>query len=548
MVILGITSPISEDNAACLLIDGKLIAMVEEERLNGIKHAPRMAPDKAINFCLKKGNITLKDIDYIAVGFSHPNQVLIDNVKKKIIDYLHGKRSFRTFIGEIKYWVEHRVHFAKIKKYLKNAKVIYVRHHIAHAASSFYLSGFDKANIISLDGSGGQDAGLLGFGVDTKLTVLRYIDRQSSWGEMYERFTEKLGFKPHNDEGKVMALASYGKHYNKTFPFIDWNSTIPYIKRREFLKYLAQTKARNESDPITDEHKNLAAILQYSLEKAVLKMSKFLYKKTGFTNLCLAGGIALNCALNGKLLQSDWVERIFVQPAANDAGTALGAAVAVYVQKTGQRPDINFNHVYWGPEYGNEEIEECLKIAKVKYKKCDDICKEVAKLLANGKIVGWFQGKMEVGPRALGNRSILATPCDESIRDMINNRVKFREPWRPLAPSILAEYASEYLENAYPSPFMILAFKVKKAKIKQIAGVVHVDGTCRPQTVERSVNPKFWQLINEFRKLTGIPLVLNTSFNLRGKPIVCTPREAIATFFSCGMDYLAIGDFLVYKS
>jgi len=551
VIILGITDTVCQDNAAAMIVDGELIGMVEEERLNRIKHAPRMVPQKAIQWCLDMARCKLEDVDIIAIGFDHPNTVFLDNMLNKAQRYIRRRPVLRNPREEYQYWKRHRYYLAQLNPFLKERnKVMFVRHHMAHAASSFFLSPFEEANIVSLDGSGGQDAGLMGVGRDTEIDVVRYVDRESSWGEFYERFTGALGFKPHSDEGKVMGLAAYGDPQGKVFPFIRMpdSNDLPYFDRDGFLKTLAEIRprARNEN-PINGYHEQIAARLQYSLEQVVGRMTQILHGKTGFTDLCMAGGTALNCSCNGKLLTLPHVKRIFVQPAAADCGTALGAAVYAYVKLTGKRPKTKFNHLYWGPEFSNEEIEGVLKQAKVPYRRVDHLGAETAKLLCENKIVGWFQGRMEVGPRALGGRSILANPTDARMKDAVNNNVKFRESWRPFAPSILAEHMEEYFGTTHPSPFMILAFQAREEVKPRIPAALHVDGTGRPQTVEKETNPRYYDLISEFKKLTGVPVVLNTSFNVAGQPIVCNPKDALGTFYICGLDALAIGDFIVEK-
>ena len=551
MIILGITDTVCQDNAAALLVDGELVGMVEEERLNRIKHAPRMAPQKSIQWCLERAGVKLEDVDIIAIGFDHPNTVFLDNMRTKVKRFVKRQTILRNAREEFRYWRRHRYHLAQLDPYLKmRDKILFVRHHMAHAASSFYLSGFDQACIISLDGSGGQDAGLIGTGRGTDIEVVQYVDRESSWGEFYERFTGALGFKPHSDEGKVMGLAAYGDPQGQVFPFIQMSNgnEIPHYDREGFLKALKEIRPREKNvSPINGYHENVAARLQYSLEQVVGRMAEVLHRKTGSTDLCMAGGTALNCSCNGKLLSLPWVKRIFVQPAAADCGTALGAAVYAHVKLTGERPKTRFNHMYWGPEFSNDEIEKVLKQAKVPYRKVERIGEETAKLIAQNKIVGWFQGRMEVGPRALGGRSIVANPTDPRMKDAVNNNVKFREAWRPFAPSILADCMEEYFGTSHPSPFMILAFQAREEVKPKIPAALHVDGTGRPQTVEKETNPRYWDLINEFRKISGVPVVLNTSFNVAGQPIVCTPKDAIGTFYICGLDALSIGDFIVEK-
>ncbi len=541
MIILGVTHPVSWNNAACILVDGKLIAMVEEERLNRIKHAPHMAPMLAIEYCLKRAGITLSQVDFVAVGFDSAIRLFIGNL---------ANDNFLSGLNQAAFWYRES---APYEKQLPldgfNAKqVIYVNHHRAHAASAFFASGFAEANILSLDGSGGSESGILGFGRGLEIHVLKTISNRGSWGLIYEQLTEKLGFRRHSGEGKVMGLAAYGAPDPNGLPFVTWGGDIPRIEVAKRKAFVESIVPRKREEPITDEHKKIAATLQYTLEEAAIKMAGWLYKQTGIRRLCLAGGSALNCSMNGKLALLPWVDEIFIQPAAYDAGTALGAALIVHAGKTGQRPDWAMRHAYWGPEFSNEEIENSLReFGELRYRKSPDIFSETARLLKEGKIIGWFQGRSEVGPRALGNRSILADPSRPEMKDRVNNQVKHREPWRPFAPSMLEESLGRYVAKPIPSPFMILAFDTKPEAQAEIISAIHVDGTCRPQTVSRETNPRFWQLIKSFEDIAGIPALLNTSFNVDSQPIVNSPEEAIETFVNCGIDVLAIGDFIVRK-
>lgn len=551
MIILGTTDPICRDNAAAILVDGELIGMVEEERLNRIKHAPRMVPEKAMQWCLDQAGATLDDVDVIAVGFSHPNTVFSDVMRTQARRLARRESTRLSARREYERWRTHRFFLAQLERYLKRRdKVMFVRHHLAHAASSFFLSPFEEAAIVSLDGSGGQDAGLVGFGRGTEIEVLDYVDRESSWGVFYETYTGHLGFRRHSDEGKVMGLAAYGDPQGGLFPYIDMtDGALPYYREKDLMTAAHAIKRRPKgAPPIDGYYEHVAARLQYSLEEVVARMTEILHRRTGLTDLCMAGGTALNCSCNGKLLGLPHVERIFVQPAASDCGTALGAAVWAHVQLTGERPKTIFDHAYWGPEFSNEEIEALLKEAKVPYRRSDDVEAETARLISENKIIGWFQGRMEVGPRALGGRSILANPTDPDMKDKVNKEVKHREPWRPFAPSILVEHMEEYFGTDHPSPFMILAFQAREEVKSKVPAALHVDGTGRPQSVDRKTNPRYWRLIDEFRKLTGVPLILNTSFNVAGQPIVCSPKDALSTFYMCGLDVLAIGDFLVEKN
>lgn len=541
MIILGVTHPISSNGAACILVDGQLIAMVEEERLNRIKHAPRMAPTLAMDYCLKQAGITLQQVDYVAIGFDSATRAALGNLRSD--NLISGLNQAAIWIREAS------IYDRKLPlNGFDRSRVIFVNHHRAHAASAFFPSGFNEANILSLDGSGGSESGILAVGRGAEMQVLRTISNRGSWGLMYEAITEKLGFRRHSAEGKVMGLAAYGIPDPNGLPFVNWDKEIPMIdvaKRRTFIESL---KLRKKEDPITDQHKNLAATLQYTLEQAGIRMSEWLFKQTGIRRLCLAGGSALNCSMNGKLALLPWVDEIFIQPAAYDAGTALGAALLVYAEKTGERPNWKMEHAYWGPEFTNEDIEITLRgFQHLSYRHSEDIYSETAQLLKDGKIVGWFQGRSEVGPRALGNRSILADPSRPEMKDRVNNQVKHREPWRPFAPSVLEEATGRYIEKPIASPYMILAFDTKPEVKAEIVSATHIDGTCRPQTVSRTTNPRYWQLIKSFQDLSGIPAVLNTSYNLDSQPIVNTPQEAIETFLNCGMEAAAIGDFLVFK-
>jgi len=542
VIILGITHPISWNNAACILVDGQLIAWVEEERLNRIKHAPRMAPRLAMDYCLKQAGIKLGQVDYIAVGF--------DSVMRAVLGTLRSEERFLSGLNQAAMWLRDGITYEKklpLEGY-DRSRVVFVNHHQAHAASAFYASGFPESNILSLDGSGGNESGILGFGQGTKIEIFKTVSNRGSWGLMYEEITEKLGFRRHSGEGKVMGLAAYGTPDPKGLPFVNWDGDFPVIDPETRKTFVNAIQPRKKEDPITDYHENLAATLQDTLERAGKCMADYLYNKTGIRRLCLAGGTALNCSMNGKLALLPFVDEIFIQPAAYDAGTALGAAMTVYVEKTGNWPDWKMEHAYWGPEFTNEEIEEALKaFSNYPYKKSSNIFSETAQILADGKIVGWFQGRSEVGPRALGNRSILANPSLPEMKDRVNNQVKHRESWRPFAPSVLEERVDRYVANPMPSPFMILAFNALPERQAEIVAAAHVDGTIRPQTVSKATNPRYWQLIKRFEEITGIPAVLNTSFNVDSQPIVNTPEEAIDTFINCGIEVLAIGDFLVWK-
>jgi carbamoyltransferase len=432
----------------------------------------------------------------------------------------------------------------------------FVDHHLAHAISAYGYSGFGEAAIVVLDGRGAWEATSIWRGYSGRIDHVLTIPFPDSIGHFYSEFTEFLGFHRNSDEWKVMGLAPYGQPDVKLDAFID-HAIAPYHVNWNRLTgngsgaSSAMTELlgprRIEESEIDDRHKNIAYAVQEACEIAMMNVVRMAIAKTRCRNLCLAGGVALNSKANGKILISGLVDKMFVQPAASDDGVALGAALAPYLDNNGKLPSKAMRHGYWGPSFEDNAIEDTLRTFKLRYARVADPASTAAELLSHGKILGWFQGRMEFGPRALGNRSILADPRDPEMNAKVNNAVKFREWWRPFAPSILKEFAGEYLEHASDSPFMILTNLVRPEKRSIIPSVTHVDGSTRPQTVEKDINPLYWTLINEFGKRTGVPVIMNTSFNLRGEAIVNTPTEAVRTFFSSGMDALIIGSFMVEK-
>ena len=560
--ILGIYGmfPHAENAAAALVKDGKLIAMAEEERFNRIKHSKGFPyPEKSIEFCLKYAGISLKEVDSISLGWAS----IPSNLWMSFVSCLKRPFFLSKIPGIIKELKGH-------KQYNNFKKINYHPHHLSHASSAFLVSGFKEANIISMDGQGETTSVLLAQGSEYKnIKKIKEFSSLNSIGALYESFTDYLGFLRHSHEGKVMGLASYGRPVYDTRPLIRWTKngysceTIPrYLNMLKYSFRKIQGKKiesfsellkknygpkRNKDEPLTKRHQDLAATMQNIQEKAVIKLARYLYEKNGIQDFCLAGGSSLNCISNGFLLEQDFVKNIYIQPASSDSGTALGSAFLEYVRLTGKPIDFKMEHAYWGPEYTNEEIEKVLKEKWIMYEYHEEIEKVTAELIAKGNIIGWFQGRMEVGPRALGNRSILADPTDENMKDKVNSQVKHRESFRPFCPSMLEASMDEYLENAYPSPFMILSFRVKKEKWKEIPSVVHIDGTCRPQTVTKETNPRYYKLIKEFEKIKGVPVLLNTSFNDNGESIVCSPEDAISSFKRTNLDYLAIGNFLIRR-
>ncbi|MGA2431692.1 MAG: carbamoyltransferase C-terminal domain-containing protein, partial [Candidatus Acidiferrum sp.] len=405
-------------------------------------------------------------------------------------------------------------------------------------------------------GRGAWEATSIWHGRNGRIEHLLTIPFPNSIGGFYSAFTEYLGFVPNSDEWKVMGLAPYGQPGVNLDAFID-PEAAPYRVHAKRLNggrtgtssgisALLGAPRAAESD-IDDRQKNIAYAVQDYCERAMMSVVRMALAKTRSRNLCLAGGVALNSKANGKILASGIVDKMFVQPAASDDGVALGAALAPYLDNGGRLPMRAMRHAYFGPAFDDEAIEASLKTYKLHYTRVNDPACVAAELLAQGKILGWFQGRMEFGPRSLGSRSILADPRDPEMTAKVNNAVKFREWWRPFAPSMKKEVAPDFVESATDSPFMILTAQVRAEKRAVIPAVTHVDGSARPQTVEKEINPLYWRLIDEFGKRTGVPVVMNTSFNLRGEAIVNTPTDAVRTFFSSGMDALVIGSFLVEK-
>jgi len=435
----------------------------------------------------------------------------------------------------------------------------FVEHHLAHAISAYGYSGFDDAAIVIMDGRGAWEATSIWHGKNGRIEHVQTIPFPNSIGGFYSAFTEYLGFVPNSDEWKVMGLAPYGEPGVKLDAFIDadTNNGTPYRVHTKRINggrtgavagiAAALGTPRVAESEIEQRHKNIAFAVQEYCERAMMSVVRAALQKTNSKNLCLAGGVALNSKANGKILASGIVENLFVQPAASDDGVALGAALAPCLDQGGQLPNRAMRHAYFGPGFESDAIETALKTYKLRYSTLSDPAAAAAQLLSEGKILGWFQGRMEFGPRALGGRSILADPRDPEMTAKVNNAVKFREWWRPFAPSMKREAAGEFVESATDSPFMIVTAQVRQEKQSVIPAVTHVDGSARPQTVEQTANPVYWRLIDEFGKRTGVPVVMNTSFNLRGEAIVNTPTDAIRTFFSSGMDGLVIGNFLVEK-
>lgn len=563
--------------AACLMVDGKLVAMAEEERFLRFKGGWSRFPVKASKFCLDFAGIDLDEVDYIAFGWDG------DFYPWKMVSFLARKWVRYTRLGTARSDVDKDVYanlFLCSAAHLRHQiidtlraagfigkvpPIEFIPHHYAHAASVYYCSGFDRSAILILDGSGEVDctSSFSGEGLSIIPNPRLHYTIPNSLGWFYAGITEYLGFKPYNDEGKVMGLAPYGHsdeeiaakmdsvlscgeggyEIDPSFLMLGEHSYGKYFSDR-MVELLGPPRARESA--LDERHENIAYAAQAALERAATALVDRLMDDLEVDTLCLAGGVCMNCKMNGVIMGNQRVKRIFVQPMSSDAGTALGAALALSA-RLGEDPRFMFEHAYWGPSYSKDEIKKVLDEYKLSYREEPEIERTVARFLADGKIVGWFQGRMEVGARALGNRSILADPRRAEMKDKLNKEVKHREAFRPFAPSMLDEAQGDFLQDAQRSPFMIKAFRIKEEKESAIPAVVHVDGTVRPQTVREEVNPRYWKLIKEFENITGVPVVLNTSFNVRGEPIICSPSEAVRCFYGTGMDALAIGDYLLTK-
>jgi carbamoyltransferase len=552
--VLGINC-FSHDTSACLLRDGRIVAFVEEERFNRERHTKRF-PDTAIAFCLEQGGVRVNDLDVVA--FAHRPGL---DFARGALDALRRGSPKRMAVQA--YFdanlARKELGFRRRRGY--RGRVVHVGHHDAHAAAAFYGSPFDEAAVLTLDRGGDFLSTTLQHGRGSSLRELAAVRNPDSLGEVYTALTWYLGFAPNADEGKVMGLAPYGQDklvgelsdmvrhtpdglFQVNLGHFAYQREGGWLSRRFIGRYGPPRVPESE---LTEQHENLAYAVQDLLEEAALHVARSLRQRTGSPNLCLGGGVALNSVMNTRLLQEAGFEEIFVQPAASDAGNALGAAQWVWHQQLGRPRERPMEHAFWGPQFGASACEQALARRGLRAEQVANAPAEAARLLAEGQVVGWFQGRAEVGPRALGARSILADPRRAGMKDVVNARVKRREAFRPFAPSVLHERGPAWFGRYYPNPFMLLVLPVLPERRERIPAVTHVDGSARLQTVTEDVNRLFHRLIAEFERRTGVPVVLNTSFNLRGEPIVLRPDEAIHDFLSSDMDALFLGDLLVRK-
>jgi carbamoyltransferase len=571
MYTLGINA-VFHDSAACILKDGELLAAAEEERFTHIKHGKRPVPFStyelpfhAINYCLEAAGLQLTGVDHFAYSFdpylllrSHANNATLPLPLQP--SKTAGNKEwlspwdplFLSYIvnaplqlaGGYPHHLQKRFKGVKIK----DEQWHFVDHHISHAVSAYHPSPFKSAAVLTLDGRGEIATTTYNVGKGNELNRIAQVNIPSSLGLLYENVTSYLGFLHSSDEYKVMALASYGKpEFVKDFrEIIQLQGNGQYTIKDERLEERFGT-SRLLHEEFTSHHFNIAHSLQVVLEETALELSNWLYNKTKEKNLCMAGGVALNCVMNARIRDKGAFKNMWVQPAAGDSGTALGAALWVdQRERKNSSRGLSMQHAYWGPGYGDDEIEKFLKWTKAKYRKLENVAEETAEILADDKIIGWFQGRMEFGPRALGSRSILASPIHPEMQSRLNE-VKDREDFRPVAPVVLEEDAHEWFVDADCSPFMLFVYDVKAEKADKIPAVRHVDGTARIQTVNKNQHALYYALLQAFKKRTGVPVLVNTSFNTLGKPIVCTPRDAIESFWSSPFDALVIGSYLLEK-
>ena len=575
--------------AACLLRDGRVVAFAEEERFARVKQACGLFPAQATAWCLREGGLSLRDIHALAfpwdanvnwvrmpmamAGSFVRSRLTRQSTKSAPVPGRPGLGSaalagLQTLLHLHPWNLQERVILA-----LRDAGFVrdpipplrFYRHHLCHAATAFYCSGFRDAAVLIMDGHGEERTVSIYRGEENSLHEVGHVPLPHSLGWFYSAATEYLGWDANEGEVKLMGLAPYGSPNPELRRFVeDFLQLTPdgvqidadciFYGRRSYGRFFGDRMVdrlgppRAPAEEITQRHRDFAFAVQQRLEEASLHLARIAVRTTGSRNLCIAGGVALNCKMTGMLHRERIADHLFVQPLSYDAGGAMGAAMLA-ARDAGDDCRFVMDHVQYGPEYDDAAIEAVLRRNGLRYRRCADIADTAAAMIADGKVIGWFQGRMEAGPRALGGRSILADPRHAAMSDVVNDKVKFRERWRPFALSLLAECAPDYLVSPIDAPFMVMAFEVIAERRHDIAAAIHSgDHTTRPQTVRRDVNPLFWRLIDAFRRRTGVPGVLNTSFNVKGEAIVCSPTDAVRCFYGTGLDALAIGNFLVEKA
>lgn len=563
ITILGLND---SNSAAAIIRDGKIIAAAREERFDRIKFSDAY-PTRAVNYCLKEAGIGLKELSHVVFAWNPGHELepqdspaavryhkhFLHYIPNNLLRHIGGDKRNKRITGISE-------HFDFIEGDLD---LHFLPHHNCHAAGAFFTSPYDKAAILTMDAYGDDVTAEFFIGEGNSIRSIKKTLFPHSMGQVYAAVTQYLGYRANSDEWKVMGLAPYGKpdYYDKFaklvyfdrergelrfdldyFMFYVWH---PRRYSEQFIELFGPE--RYPDDEITERHWNIAASFQKRVEDVVLEMCTYLYEKTGVDALCFSGGVAMNSKMNGRILAESPFSKLWVQPSADDAGGSLGACFYYWNQILGRERGFVMEHDYWGPGYSNEEIEAALNDSAIKYELVENVEELAASSIARGNVIGWFQGRMECGQRALGNRSILADPRDPDMKNKVNRLIKHREWYRPFAPSVLDECQEEFFTMRFPSPFMQMVYPIRPEKRDLIPAVTHVDGSGRLQTVQKKTNPRYWKLIDEFRKLTGVGLLFNTSYNDNDEPIVCTPKDAIRTFFGTGLHELYIGDFLIKK-
>ncbi len=561
MKILGLNAA-SHNTSATLVVDGRLIAFAEEERFNREKYTMAF-PEQSLRYCLDQGGVTISDIDLVAFA-GEPGTEIVQSMIGAL--RLAGRPWYRT-------WLRNQALVTGAFKGTRQVRrlrgrigyrgaVRTVNHHLCHASSAFHCSPYESAAVLTLDAQGDGLATAIYVGEGTELRrVESFGFPEHSIGHMYDVVAEWLGFRPVLDAGKVMGLASYGDPATQLAKFErfctvtdggDVRFDLDHMKHehdaqssQRFIELFGPPRTLDE-DPTEPRFADVAAGAQAILERAVLALARRAREVTGQSRLCMAGGVALNSVANGKLCSEGVFDEVWVQPAANDAGLALGAGLQARHDTGGERRFV-MEHAYWGPDTETDEVRAAIEVAKAQYREVDDPSVAAAELVADGKIVGWYQGRSEVGPRSLGGRSILADPCLPEMKDVVNRYVKHREPFRPFAPSCVLEEADRWFEQGGPSPFMLKVWTVRPETRARLPAITHVDGSARLQTVTAQQHPAYHRYLTELGKRTGIACTLNTSFNLRGEPIVNTPMDALKCYFTTGLDALVIDRFVLEK-
>ncbi|MFS4417352.1 carbamoyltransferase [Maribacter sp. 2307ULW6-5] len=561
MVILGLNYYF-HDSSACLVVDGKLVVALEEERLNRDKHTSQF-PQMAIERCLEIAGLERHQINHIAVSIN-PTA----DWGKKVGHLWNKPKSWLAYSGHhvVNAYAKQRRFWMWYKRFWKKAngpKVHFINHHLTHVAGSFFVSPYEKAALLGIDGSGEWATTWLGSGNGIEIEKFKEVYFPNSFGSFYETATQFCGFKPNYDEGKTMGLAPMGnperfkKEVSKLIKVTesgDVKVDLDYFNYQHLIRNTYSPKfvevfgaPRAPGDDFESHHMDVAAAFQRVLEDRVLEICDILHRRTGAEYLVIAGGVSLNSVMNGRIVRESPFKDVYVMPAAGDNGTAIGAAYYLYNGMLKNPRVYQHDDPYLGTEYGNEEILQAIKGAKLRATYVEDICGTAAKLLKEGRIIGWFQGKMEIGPRALGNRSILANPAFPNMKDKINAEVKFREAYRPFAPSATVESYKDYFDLEVEAPFMLKVCNVLPDKQNEVPAITHVDGSARLQTVRKELNPRYHELISKLGGLTGVPVVLNTSFNIQGEPVVESPVQALRCFYSTGLDALCIGNYVLTK-